>query len=199
MQQVPSTNNQTMANSSVALQIWLSTGLAIILLVIGTLMLMPTDTASEFKPLIRPRQSQVNDNEEAATTDEEVETRIAGLFNRERFSNPDPAPEDDPEEDRYSTVPRIDSSANSRPRRPTQKVGKDFDPTQSYVYKHPNGTITYVFPMKLVSSSNRSSATDSDPVDVPKSPSNDGNNVTYRSRRCLHENCRTNITCVCQL
>lgn len=134
--------------------LWLSSGLVIALLLFSTVMLMvtPTDSASEFRPLVRQRSTTtVTDETPDTATDEEVQQKISELFKRKGFSNPVPDPEDQLLEDSGSQIEaRIDHPRRRRTRRPLQKIGKDFDANQSYVIKHANGTITYVFPKEVL-------------------------------------------------
>ncbi|XP_058812834.1 protein spaetzle-like isoform X2 [Topomyia yanbarensis] len=156
----------------VSLAIWLSSGLVIILLFMCTTMLMPTNSAAQFRPLVRQREEEA--------TDEELKTRIQEIYKRKGYTNPEPDPEDYPEESMpIEITARLDSSTTNRTRRPMQKLSKDFDPSQSYVIKHANGTISYVFPEKIASTTAGTS------VGTEKSTSD----VTYRSRRCLDKNC----------
>uniref|UniRef100_A0A8D8L5V7 Protein spaetzle n=1 Tax=Culex pipiens TaxID=7175 RepID=A0A8D8L5V7_CULPI len=134
--------------------LWLSSGLVIALLLFSTVMLMvtPTDSTSEFRPLVRQRSTTtVSDDPSDTATDEEVQQKISELFKRKGYSNPDPDPEDQLLEESGSQIEaRIDPPRRRRTRRPLQKIGKDFDASQSYVIKHANGTITYVFPKEVL-------------------------------------------------
>ncbi|XP_038109622.1 protein spaetzle isoform X1 [Culex quinquefasciatus] len=143
--------------------LWLSSGLVIALLLFSTVMLMvtmysgvacskPTDSTSEFRPLVRLRSTTtVSDEPSDTATDEEVQQKISELFKRKGYSNPDPDPEDQLLEESGSQIEaRIDPPRRRRTRRPLQKIGKDFDASQSYVIKHANGTITYVFPKEVL-------------------------------------------------
>ncbi|XP_058442864.1 protein spaetzle-like isoform X2 [Malaya genurostris] len=135
----------------VPLAIWLSSGLVIIFLFMCTIMLMipPTYSAAQFRPLVREREIPPGNDE---TSDEELKTRIQEIYKRKGYSNPAPDPEDYPEESMPAVLTtRLDSSTNNRTRRPVQKISKDFDPSQSYVIKHANGSISYVFPEKIAS------------------------------------------------
>lgn len=130
--------------------LWLSSGLVIALLLFSTVMLMvtPINSTSEFQPLVRNRPTT---NESPGTaTDEEIQIKISELFKRKGYSNPDPDPEDQLEDAGSQIEARIDHPRRRRTRRPLQKIGKDFDASQSYVIKHANGTITYVFPEKVI-------------------------------------------------
>ncbi|XP_055642933.1 uncharacterized protein LOC129779468 isoform X2 [Toxorhynchites rutilus septentrionalis] len=108
----------------------------------------PTDSASEFRSLIRPR-TQLADNGETPSVDEDVEKKIREIYAR-GYSDPDPTSEEYP--DQYPQEDSPTSTVRSRPRRPLQPIGKDFDPSRSHVIKNPNGTKTYVFPARLTSS-----------------------------------------------
>lgn len=63
--------------------LWLSSGLVIALLLFSTVMLMvtPTDSTSEFQPLVRQRSTTtVSDDPSDTATDEEVQQKISELF-----------------------------------------------------------------------------------------------------------------------
>lgn len=143
--------------------LWLSSGLVIALLLLSTVMLMvtmysgvacskPTDSSSEFRPMVRQRSTTTESDDTMNTAiDEEVQRKITELFKRKGFSNPEPDPEDQLLEESGSQIEaRIDPPRRRRTRRPLQKIGKDFDANQSYVIKHANGTITYVFPKDIL-------------------------------------------------
>lgn len=142
--------------------LWLSSGLVIALLLFSTVMLMvtmysgvfcakPTDSTSEFQPLVRPRTTPTSNDESPNTASaEEVQKKISELFKRKGFSNPEPDPEDQLEESGSQIETRIDHPRWKRTRRPLRKISKDFDASQSYVIKHANGTITYVFPKEVL-------------------------------------------------
>lgn len=151
----------TMTVRGVPWALWLSSGLVIALLLFSTVMLMvtmfsgltvsqPTDSASQFQPLVRQRATTLSDETPETATDEEVQQKISELFKRKGYSNPDPDPEDQLEDSGPQISTRIDHPRKRRTRRPLQKIGKDFDASQSYVIKHANGTITYVFPEKVL-------------------------------------------------
>ncbi|XP_053687699.1 protein spaetzle-like isoform X2 [Sabethes cyaneus] len=142
--------------------VWLSSGLLIVVLFFSTIMLMvtvrssphnqyaaphekPIQSAPEVHPLVRTRQVTTTTEN---TSDEVVQTRIQEVFKRPGYTNPDPDPEDYPEETATAVTTRLDSPSRNRVRRPV-KIGKDFDPKQSYVIKHQNGSISYIFPESI--------------------------------------------------
>lgn len=186
--------------------LWLSSGLVIALLLFSTVMLMvtmysgvacskPTDSTSEFRPLVRQRSTTtVSDEPPDMATDEEVQQKISELFKRKGFSNPDPDPEDQLLEESGSQIEaRIDPPRRRRTRRPLQKIGKDFDASQSYVIKHANGTITYVFPKEVLNNNgNVPPFAETNTADSKKAA--EDNVVTYRSRRCLRGDCKPSTT-----
>uniref|UniRef100_A0A1Q3FFK0 Putative spatzle n=2 Tax=Culex tarsalis TaxID=7177 RepID=A0A1Q3FFK0_CULTA len=177
---------------SVPWALWLSSGLVIALLLFSTVMLMvtPTDSTSEFRPLVRERSTTtVSDDTLDTATDEEVQQKISELFKRKGFSNPVPDPEDQLLEDPGSQIEtRIDHPRRRRTRRPLQKIGKDFDANQSYVIKHANGTITYVFPKEVLNGKgNAQLVADTGAAEDVKKAAEDV--VQYRSRRCLRGDC----------
>lgn len=176
---------------------WLPSSLLILVLCLSTIMLLvtvrtsphnqcaaphekPIQSASEVRPLVRTRQTT---NPPESTSDEILQTRIQEIYKRPGFSNPDPVPGDDYNEDATSdeVTTRHPRNRNSNRRRPVTEINENFDPNQSYVRKYPNGTIAYVFP--------KSVQTPSGTVNVTEKPNGD---VTYRSRRCLNKNCSTN-------
>lgn len=78
--------------------LWLSSGLVIALLLFSTVMLMvtPTDSASQFQPLVRQRATTLSDDTPETATDEEVQQKISELFKqpvkpaeKEELCNPD--------------------------------------------------------------------------------------------------------------
>lgn len=167
--------------------LWLSSGLVIALLLFSTVMLMvtmysglfcakPINSSSEFQPLVRNRPT-TNESPETATDDEEIKKKISEIFNRKGYSNPDPDPEDQIEDAGSQIETRIDHPRRRRTRRPLQKIGKDFDPSQSYVIKHANGTITYVFPENVLSDKNKGDLVTKDIEDRKKI---DKNEVEHR-------------------
>lgn len=157
--------------------LWLSSGLVIALLLLSTVMLMvtmysgyfcakPTNSSSEFQPLVRSR-STTNESPDTAT-DEEIQKKISELFKRKGYSNPDPDPEDLVEDAGSQIETRIDHPRRRRTRRPLQKIGKDFDASQSYVIKHANGTITYVFPKEVLNDKEKADLVTKDEEDSKK-------------------------------
>lgn len=166
--------------------LWLSSGLVIALLLFSTVMLMvtmysglfcekPINSSSEFQPLVRNRPT-TNESPDTAT-DEEVQKKISELFKRKGYSNPDPDPEDQLEDAGSQIEARIDHPRRRRTRRPLQKIGKDFDASQSYVIKHANGTITYVFPENVLKDKNTGDLVTKDIEDRKKI---DKNEVEHR-------------------
>ncbi|XP_055524129.1 uncharacterized protein LOC129717891 isoform X2 [Wyeomyia smithii] len=140
--------------------VWLSSSLLIVVLFLSSIMLMvtvrssphsqyaaPHDQATqstpEVHPLVRTRQTTTTTKN---TSDEVVRTRIQEVFKRPGYNNPDPDPEDYADETVSDVATRSDSPGRNRRLRP---IGKDFDPGQSMVIKHPNGTISYVFPESI--------------------------------------------------
>lgn len=82
--------------------IWLSLSyrLMLILLIICTISVMvtPAESASEYTPLVRPRQENHSSNgNESTISDADVQKRIQEVFNRKGYSNPDPSPNDSQE------------------------------------------------------------------------------------------------------
>ncbi|XP_055610582.1 protein spaetzle [Uranotaenia lowii] len=127
--------------------LWLSSGLVISVILIGSIMLMvtPTDSANGlYQPLVRARTTipAATGESEETSDDEEVQRRIMEIYSRKGYSNPNPEPEDVPDQ---VAATQLSERTGRRTRRPLQKIGKDFDPNQSYVIKHPNGSMTYVF------------------------------------------------------
>lgn len=124
----------------------------LILLIICTISVMvkPTECASDYTPLVRPRQENHSSNgNESSISDADVQKRIQEVFNRKGYSNPDPSPNDSQEAQPEVVAVRIDSQPTRRRKRPLWKIDEKFDPTKSYVIKHPNGTITYVPPRDI--------------------------------------------------
>ncbi|XP_055642956.1 protein spaetzle-like isoform X5 [Toxorhynchites rutilus septentrionalis] len=78
----------------------------------------PTDSASEFRSLIRPR-TQLADNGETPSVDEDVEKKIREIYAR-GYSDPDPTSEEYP--DQYPQEDSPTSTVRSRPRRPLQPI-----------------------------------------------------------------------------
>lgn len=72
-------------------------------------------------------------------TDDEVQDIIKRIHNREGYSNPARSEDDDEDisEELITKRPR---------RRPLRPIGTDFNPNQSFVIRHANGTLTYIFP-----------------------------------------------------
>uniref|UniRef100_T1D488 Putative spatzle n=1 Tax=Psorophora albipes TaxID=869069 RepID=T1D488_9DIPT len=175
--------------------ICLSSGMVILLLFFSTIALMPT-------PLVRPREPHSTNNGEAPSTEKDVQMLIEEVFTRKGYSNPDPSTNDypDPMPEEVATK----SDGRKRRKRPLQKIGPDFDPSKSYVIKHPNGTITYIPPKEspLNSSSTTSSSSSAratqgssssttEATTNRKAEASTSNGVAYRSRRCLSDNCST--------
>ncbi|XP_065087133.1 uncharacterized protein spz isoform X4 [Ochlerotatus camptorhynchus] len=132
--------------------IWLSSTLMLILLILCTISVMvtPTESSSDFTPLVRPRPENHSSNgNESSISDADVQKRIQEVFNRKGYSNPDPSPNDSQEAQPEVVAVRIASQPTRRRKRPLWKIDENFDPRKSYVIKHPNGTITYVPPKDL--------------------------------------------------
>lgn len=124
--------------------IWLASGLLILILLGGivTVMVKSSDLAYQAIPTSSPITH-------VPEVDEDVQEKINIVYSRRGYSNPNPTSED---EDDAPDMVRI----RTHTRRPLRRIGKDFNPYRSYTIKHPNGTLTYVFPSPEISSSTTS-------------------------------------------
>lgn len=162
--------------------IWISAGVVIVLILFGTITLMvtPADSVSAFGSLVR--QESLTINETTTTSDAEVQKRIDEIYKRKGYSNPNPDPEDYPDDVSEEIKPRIDGPRRNRP---LQKIGKDFDPKLSYVIRHSNGTLTYVFPEKITISSTTTSnsiRTQQEGQVANNSSDSSNNTLTFRNQ-----------------
>lgn len=128
--------------------IWLSFGLLIILLLGSIVTIMIKTSIPE--TLVQPRFDVVDtivSTSQEPIENEYVQEKIKILYGRKGYSNPKPTSEDED----YN--PNITTRERKRTRRPLKIIGKDFNPYGSYTIKHPNGTLTYVFPSQKMPSS----------------------------------------------
>lgn len=132
--------------------IWTSSKLVLILPIFCSISMIVTQTesSSDYTPLVRPRPEHLSSNgNESTISDADVEKRIREVFNRKGYSNPDPSPNDSQEAQPELVPVKTGRQPTRRRKRPLWKIDENFDPTKSYVIKHPNGTITYVPPRDL--------------------------------------------------
>lgn len=122
--------------------IWLSSGLMVLLLLgaifvtlLGEISYSSSNIQQNIDSIEPDSLPNLRSIKEKKEVDDDVKEIIKQIYNRKGYSNPTPTPEDD-------------EVVTSKPRRkrPLKLIGKDFDPNKSYIVKHPNGTLTYVFP-----------------------------------------------------
>lgn len=130
--------------------IWLSSGLLILIILGGIvkIMVQPSESIMEAKPRF-DAEDTISSTTQRPVVDEGVQEVIKMLSIRRGYSNPHPSSEEDDSQN-ITRRPK-------RTRRPLRLIGKDFNPHQSYTYRHSNGTLTYVFPSQNVSSTTVSS------------------------------------------
>lgn len=130
---------------TVTWSICLSSGLLMLLLLGGivTIIVKTSDSASAIQPRFDAVDS-ISSTSQEPIVDEDVQEKIKIVYSRRGYSNPKPSSED--EDDAPDMVRKW-----KRTRRPLRIIGKDFNPYQSYTIKHPNGTLTYVFPSPEIS------------------------------------------------
>lgn len=131
--------------------VWFSSGLMVLLL-LGAIVVTLYGEAS-FSNIQQNIDSIDSDNnlhgiKVKKEVDVEVQEIIKQIYNRKGHSNPTPIPDDD------EVVTR-----KQRRKRPLRLIDKNFDPNKSFVVRHPNGTLTYVFPNDLASSTTSTTST----------------------------------------
>lgn len=128
--------------------VWLSSGLIVLLLlaeIVATLIEKPLYSSLE----IEQRADSVGydafdaigDMKKENNVDDGIQDIIKQIKNRKGYSNPPRSAEDEEVEPEEVTTRR------PRPKRPLKPIGPDFNPNKSFVIRHANGTLTYVFPL----------------------------------------------------
>lgn len=110
------------------------------------MIVQPTDPALVVQPRFDAVESISSTTSQRSIVDADAQAVIKILHTRKGYSNPGPSSDD--EDDAQNVV----VSKPKRTRRPLRLISKDFNPYQSYTFKHANGTLTYVFPTSGISS-----------------------------------------------
>lgn len=127
--------------------VWLTSGLFVLILlaaIVATLMEKPSDSVSDIQQrtgLDTSTPYREVSQREKDTMNDEVKDIIKQIHNRKGYSNPTRTLAEEEDDEPEKVVTR-----KPRTRRPLKLIGKDFDPNKSFIIKHPNGTLTYVFP-----------------------------------------------------
>lgn len=150
--------------------VWLSSGIILLLLmaeIVATLIEKPLYSTSDIEQRMDSFESNphvfIGDTKNENNADNGVQDIIKQINNRKGYSNPTRSVEDEEEEPEEVTTRR------ARPRRPLKPIGPDFNPNKSFVIRHANGTLTYVFPTNYtttISPNKRLYPTDS-PITTP--------------------------------